>query len=96
MTVTAPLEDPTYRPKYPPVDGRIPAVVERWGPRSQVRWFRRFGEQLGSRPVAVWDRYYVDSVAHRGLCCTSCLDDEYEGYGGYSSGCCCKAKEVGS
>lgn len=86
----APLDDPRYEPKYPPVNGGVPHVVSMWGPRSQLRWFRRFRDQLDARWVD-WARYYCISLEHRGGCCVSCLDDEMEGYGGYGSGCCCLA-----
>lgn len=80
----APLEDPAYKPKHPPVNGEIPEVVAKWGAASQLRWFQRFGGQLGKRRD--WDRYYVHSVGHRGPCCTSCEED-----GLFPDRCCCKA-----
>ena len=90
----APLDDPTYAPKYPPLpSGGIPAEVERFGPRTQVRWFDRFGFGLGAKPPAVWDRYYVTSVLHRGNCCESCMEDQRSGYSdlGDENDCCCIA-----
>lgn len=88
----APLDDPRYQPQHPPINGAVPWVVNRWGPRSQLRWFRRFRDSLDTRWVQ-WDCYYCVSVEHRGGCCVSCLDEEYAGYGGSASGCCCKARE---
>lgn len=84
-----PLEDPSYVPLHPPVDGRVPAVVARWGPRSQVRWFRRFFRSL--RP-ATFDGLFTSSVAHYGGCCHSCFEDGWD-----AVACCCKgyALEVG-
>lgn len=83
----APLEDPAYEPKHSPIDGRIPDVVARWAPRSQTRWFQRFGKQLGRQRHDVWDRYYCTSQEHRGLCCTSCEQDSYDDLDGH---CCCE------
>lgn len=84
---TAPLEDPTYVPVHQPTGGAIPDVVERWGPRSQLRWFRRFGTQLGWRHD--WDRFYCTSEHHRGLCCSSCFDEYQDGYGIMMGAWCC-------
>lgn len=83
----APLEDPAYEPLHPPVDGLVPDVVERWGPRSQLRWFERYHSALKPQPTSVWERFYVSSVSHRGDCCISCIEDgEY-----FENYCCCKA-----
>jgi hypothetical protein len=41
-----PLNDPDYVPLHPPVGGRIPEVVVRWGMRSQLRWFERFWDEV--------------------------------------------------
>lgn len=89
MTV-APLEDPAYEPKHPPVEGHVPEVVAKWGPRSQVRWFRRFRNQL--KTYGDWGQYFIDTELHRGPCCFSCQEEYWE----YSTGvimddyCCCK------
>lgn len=83
----APLDDPTYVPLHPPTNGQIPEVVAKWGMRSQLRWFRRFGSQLGQRTD--WDRYYCTSEYHRGICCTSCWDEYQDGYGVMMDGRCC-------
>lgn len=88
--VQAPLEDPTYNPLHPPIDGFAPDVVEKWGPRSQLRWFERFVGDMKPRPSADWDRFYCDSLDHRGLCCVSCIADKEDGYGDDIEGCCCK------
>ena len=91
MKPIAPLDDPAYIPQYPPVDGQVPEVVVKWGPRSQLRWFRRFGKLLGVRND--WDRYYCTSPHHRGLCCTSCEGEYLDGYQGggvmMDGWCCC-------
>lgn len=85
-----PLEDPAYEPLHPPVDGQIPDVVEKWGPRSQLRWFRRFGQQL--EPRRDWDRWYCSSTEHRDLCCYSCKEESWYGVGVMMDGwCCCLA-----
>lgn len=83
----APLEDPAYEPEHPPVGRCVPDVVAKWGPRSQVRWFQRFGKQLGMQRHEVWDLYYCTSQEHRGLCCTSCEQDGYDDLDGH---CCCE------
>jgi hypothetical protein len=91
----APLDDPTYEPKHPPVGGGIPAVVAKWGPRSQLRWFRRFGRQLGLRRD--WDQYYVHSEHHRGVCCFSCEEEAWHGEGAMLDGwCCCHDGRLGT
>jgi hypothetical protein len=91
----APLNDRAYEPQTVPVNGRIPDVVGRWGPRSQLRWFHRFWDsirwrglrQAGEDP----DGYYVHSVMHTGGCCAGCMSDEEYGYPNYDDRCCCKA-----
>lgn len=88
--MSAPLEDPAYTPAHPPVDGQVPDVIAKWGPRSQLRWFRRFGTQLGRRKG--WDLFYCESEHHRGLCCGSCWDEWQAGTGVMVDGwCCCQA-----
>jgi hypothetical protein len=85
-----PLDDPDFEPQHPPVAGRPPAVVERWGARSQVRWFRRFADQV-RMPARDYEPYHVWSLLHRGLCCVSCSDDVMEGLTDIVDGsrCCC-------
>jgi len=87
-----PLEDPDYEPERPPVNGQIPDVVARFGPPTQIRWFKRFGEQLGKRKD--WDDYYCQSEHHRGLCCGSCYSEYEDGYQGggvmVDGWCCCR------
>lgn len=87
----APLDDPTYQPEHPPVAGQIPDVVAKWGPPSQVRWFRRFGAELGLRRD--WDRYYCQSEHHRDLCCYSCEDEGERGTQGCGY-CCCRDERI--
>lgn len=95
MAEVAPLDDPRYVPAHPPVDGFIPGVVEKWGPRSQLRWFRRFRGQLRPRPTSGWARYFYSSVEHRGPCCTSCEADYWDGFGRiYDDHCCCVGAET--
>lgn len=89
-----PLEDPDYQPLHPPVNGLIPDVVEKWGPRSQRRWFLRFNDQLQDQPYSVWEQYYVYSTEHRGLCCSSCESDADAGYGDDLERCCCRADKT--
>jgi hypothetical protein len=94
MTVVelTPLEDPDYKPKHPPVDGKIPDIVARWGKTSQLRWFERYANDLNPRQT--WSVYWCQSEFHRGLCCTSCygeLEDGYHGGGVMADGwCCCR------
>jgi hypothetical protein len=91
-----PLEDPAYEPKHPPVDGLIPEVVEKFGPATQLRWFKRFRSVLRFSTKNNMFLYHVTSEHHRGPCCGSCLveweEDSPRGYGtviddGY---CCCR------
>lgn len=88
----APLEDPKYVPAHPPVNGVPPDVVEKWGARSQLRWFNRFRDQLTVRLITVWDRFYCASTEHRGMCCTSCKADWWDFGPIYTPDdtCCCK------
>jgi hypothetical protein len=87
-----PLEDPDYLPKHPPENGKIPEVVARWGKRSQLRWFQRFGSEL--HPRQCWGEYWCESEHHRGVCCGSCIgefEDGWQGGGVITDGwCCCK------
>lgn len=88
--MSAPLDDPQYEPEHPPVDGRIPPVVAKFGPATQVRWFRRFLKDL--KPPVEWGRFHVHSVEHLGPCCTSCDEDDMLGYGSMSPDfCCCRS-----
>lgn len=89
--MTAPLEDPDYEPVYPPLGGRIPDVVARWGKKSQLRWFERFAMKLNPLMDAEWAKYWVSSEVHMGLCCASCEYESYDGYGVIMDGyCCCR------
>lgn len=89
LMVDAPLNDPDYEPKHPPVNGQIPDVVTRFGMRTQIRWFARFGEQLGRR--ADWGNYHCQSEHHRGPCCGSCQWEFEEQSGVMMDGwCCCR------
>jgi hypothetical protein len=94
LGTAAPLEDPTYEPKHPPVGGGVPPVVAKWGPRSQVRWFRRFAQQLS--PRRDWDRFFCSSVEHVGPCCFSCDEELMQGEGVQLDGwCCCRDGRLG-
>ncbi len=85
----APLDDPTYAPVHRPVEGQVPEVVARWGPRSQLRWFRRFWQQLAAGQRL--DRFYCESEHHRDTCCASCFDEYQDGYGVMMDAwCCCR------
>lgn len=85
----APLNDPTYVPAHPPVDGRVPDVVAKWGQRSQLRWFRRFRSDLA--PSGDLSRYFCQSEHHRGPCCSSCESEAEDGFGIWVDGwCCCR------
>lgn len=82
----APLDDPAYEPAHPPVDGVPPDVVRKWGPRSQMRWFSRFGRDLKPQPYSFWAEFYCSSEQHRGGCCVSCIEDGEV----YEDACCCQ------
>lgn len=87
----APLDDPAYEPVHQPVDGKIPDVVAKWGPRSQLRWFWRFRRQLADRQD--WGRFYCASEHHRGSCCYSC--EEESDFGVMQDGwCCCRDERI--
>lgn len=84
-----PLDDPRYKPAHPPVDGWPPDVVRRWEPSSQIRWFSRYRRELRQATAAEWNRFWVESLQHRGLCCGRCDEDEWAGYSPVD-GCCCR------
>jgi hypothetical protein len=92
--MTTPLENPRYVPLHPPVNGGVPDVIARWGMRSQLRWFQRFGRQLTVRSPDV-EEYWCTSLEHRGMCCSGCgMEWDADGIDptdGYA--CCCKAQE---
>ena len=93
MSERAPLDDPTYMPEHPPVDGVIPPVVARWGPASQRRWFRRFWRELADQQG--WDSFYCSSEYHLGSCCYSCGDEAEMGSGVAQDGwCCCRDERI--
>jgi hypothetical protein len=88
----APLEDPAYEPRNPPVNGLPPDVVAKWGPRSQARWFKRYRSQMRAARYPFWERFHCESEQHTGLCCSSCIEDVNEGYEDWDEGrCCCRA-----
>src|SRR4051812_43977328 len=64
----APLNDPDYAPAYPPIDGRVPPEVARFGPRSQLRWFARHFDMLRDTSARALDDYYINSTMHTGAC----------------------------
>jgi hypothetical protein len=66
------LDDPGYHPKHPPINGRIPAVVHRFGPRTQIRWFSQYRRMLRWPWPAIADQFYLTSLDHTGLCCHMC------------------------
>jgi len=91
--VTAPLEDPSYEPVHKPVRGRVPDVVAKWAPASQLRWFRRFWPAL-SRSQDL-SGFWCTSRHHIGPCCFSCDDELREGFGVQMDGwCCCKDSRI--
>lgn len=85
--MTAPLEDLSYIPKHPPIDGQIPEVVAKWGPRSQLRWFDRFNDEVNPQKRDIWEKHYCVSLQHKGFCCISCQEDGEV----FEDQCCCKA-----
>ncbi|MET9385319.1 hypothetical protein ABZY09_30670 [Streptomyces sp. NPDC002928] len=98
LGAVAPLEDPAYEPEHPPVGGGVPAVVARWGARSQVRWFTRFWREL--RFPQDLSGFWVFSEHHRGPCCLSCESeflDGFQGGGLMADGwCCCHDSRIGA
>lgn len=91
MISRPPLEDPAYDPVHKPINRRPPAVVAKWGPVSQLRWFRRFWADL--TPIREDDlkNFYCHSDQHKGACCASCLSEQEDGYY-YTDGCCCRSE----
>lgn len=92
MTAVAPLDDPAYQPEHPPINGQVPDVIAKWGPRSQRRWFQRFRTDLAPRKD--WDKFYCHSEHHRGLCCFSCQDEQQEGIREWDDRCCCRDERI--
>lgn len=94
MIEVPPLEDYSYEPENPPIDGMIPEVVKKFGPRTQIRWFKRF--YLDLKKGQSFGEYYTSSEQHKGYCC---LDCDYElvefgtGVMAFGPGCCCRAQE---
>lgn len=89
--MATPLEDPTYDPVHKPLAGIVPSVVEKWGPRSQVRWFKRFRNEL-YRFARIAEHFYTESVEHKGDCCWSCVSEKNEGYHYLDDCCCCRSE----
>lgn len=83
----APLDDPAYQPANPPVDGAPPDVVRKWGAPSQLRWFRRFHDDLKPQTWDFWAEFHCESEHHRGQCCESCIQDGEV----FEDVCCCRA-----
>lgn len=99
MTGRPPLDDPSYEPEHPPVNGQIPDVVYHFGPSTQLRWFKRFHKMLNASNN-FYD-YYTTSEHHRGPCCGSCLvefEEEADCCGGgviADGWCCCRDDRIG-
>ena len=91
--IVAPLDDPSYVPEHPLVDGIVPTVVRKWGPRSQLRWFRRFRHQLAHGQDLA--HLHAESPHHTGWCCSSCAAEYEYGMGVMIDGwCCCKDRRA--
>lgn len=86
-----PLEDLRYEPAYRPVNGRPPELIARWGAASQLRWFRRFMNELA--PEVPLAPFYCHSAEHRGPCCDSCVSEWEDGHA-YADACCCRAVDT--
>jgi hypothetical protein len=103
MPDVAPLDDPDYQPLHPPVRGRVPDVVKRWGKASQLRWWRRYRSELYEQIEALPLQeklgiprhddveYWCQSEHHKGFCCYSCFED---GEAGYADWCCCRDERM--
>jgi hypothetical protein len=71
----------------------VPTFVLTLPPQEQIEWFR------DNNPVwlapKTWDDYYVDSVQHKGLCCSSCISDYVyeERWPHPDDACCCYGKD---
>jgi len=91
VTTLAPLDDPRYVPRT--AGGRPRARGGRQvGPRSQIRWFRRFREQVGSQTIAVWDA----TTARRSTTGVVLLQlrGRRRQRGLFPDGCCCLDERV--
>lgn len=73
---------PQFDAVLAPRRGSIPDCVGRWWPHLQVQWFAKYLAALQmqhealsewQRPSLQLDTYYVTSVRHKGLCCTTCV-----------------------
>lgn len=93
MGSEAPLNDSSYEPEHPPVDGKIPDVVARFGKHTQLRWFKRFlGEFTEPEDLS---QYYVTSEHHKDTCCMSCISEFENDYGVILEGwCCCRDERI--
>lgn len=92
--MTHPLEDLDYKPRYLPVNGKPNPAVAKWGPASQLRWFRRFWGTVEMPMLFDGDLadFYCSSTEHKGACCPSCIDEQESGYF-YIDDCCCRAHQ---
>lgn len=78
----------------PPVDRRPPEQLAELPAADQYAWFAHWHTHLRPAAEAYWNAYHVDSLTHRGLCCTSCQQD-----GDYTypdDPCCCKTTQTGA
>ncbi|MFF8406914.1 hypothetical protein ACF06P_35465 [Streptomyces sp. NPDC015684] len=93
-TILALLDDPTYQPKHPPVDGRVPAAVARWATASQLRWFRRYRHHLAHGQDLA--HLHTESPHHTDWCCAPCQAEYEQGRGVMTDGwCCCHDARTG-
>jgi hypothetical protein len=91
MPDRAPLDDPAYIPEHPPINGIIPPIVARWGPKSQQRWFTRFWRDLAKQQEQSTRLFYCESEHHLGPCCYSCGEEAEYDMGVIMDGwCCCR------
>lgn len=60
-------------------------------PQQQIDYFKAHPKTR--MPATMWDQFFVQSLEHKGLCCSSCIgDEEYLGQPNFDDKCCCRSE----
>ena len=60
-------------------------------PQEQIDYFNKHDSIR--MPLAMWDKFFVNTLQHKGFHCSSCLqDEEYLGQPNFDDKCCCRSE----
>lgn len=64
----------------------IPEGLEDLSPEEQFEWFEE--HEVGALPSKTWEKYYCVTTRHKGLHCSSCIQEQEDGYFEFDDICC--------